>query len=245
MGIRDYCGGMHVREHLLNRHGVKWPPGFFSGQKGCQCCPPPPPPPPPPPAIAAQYYYFNIPGTRCYCNSCETNGYGGSVPCAWLLEVDGITNGSSSGDCAGTTGCERSNGTFILRPYYVDGWRSACVWESPRFLGSGLADGYSVLNDCPLCRADQFMYYSLWFYFDSGVHDGRDVIELYLYGTIGNTSFQQARWKKFLQPEDRCDQVHALTIDMDFQQNVGTVGNPNVKNGCCHGSPQFVNIVPL
>lgn len=234
-----------MRDHILNRHGVKWPPGFFTGQNGCQCCPPPPPPPPPPPAIRAAYYYFNIPGSRCFCQLCADNGYGGSVPCAWLIEVDGITNGSSSGDCPGTTGCERSNGTFILRPSYIDGWRFGCIWESPSFTSSGLADGISIVNDCPLCRADQSMWYALYFTFNSQIYDGRDAIELFLFGRVGITAFQHARWIKFLEPTDKCDQVHALTVDMDFQQSIGTLQNPKLANGCCHGAPQFVSIVPL
>ena len=243
--VGNHLGRVYVKEHILNRHGVKWPPGFFSGQKGCQCCPPPPPPPPPPPAIVAQYYYLNIPGSRCRCAFCDENGFGLNVPCSWLVEVDGITNGSASGDCPGTTGCERSNGTFILQQKGVGGGASGggCYWESPMFTSSGLADGVSSLNNCPLCRADQSMQYWLYFSYDKFM----PTISLRIVGIGPAYGVMHAEWKKTLLPGDVCDAVHSLEIFHDFDQGVLIDGNfpPVSVNGCCHGAPQFVNIVPL
>ena len=227
---------MYVKEHILNRHGVKWPPGFFN--PGCSCCTPPPPPPPPPPSAA--YYYLNIPGRRCRCIFCLDNGFGIDVPCSWLVEVDGITNGSASGDCPGTTGCERSNGTFILQQ---KGSGSACWWESPLFTSSGLADGASAVDNCPLCRADQTMQYWIYFQYVGGL----PAIQLLLVGTSPVFGVQHATWTKFLVSGDVCNAVHTLTVERDFDQGVFIDGLPPPVsvNGCCHGAPQFVSIVPL
>lgn len=121
-----------MKNHILNRHGVKWPPGFFTGQTGCSCCPPPPPPPPPP--ANPPYYYA---GAACQCWLCD-----GPAPCRWLLEVDSYANGS--GACPSGTNCANNNGSFILEK--VGGSEYVCKWKGPNFVtttfipsGSGCA----------------------------------------------------------------------------------------------------------
>jgi hypothetical protein len=126
---------MYVKPHLLNRHGVKWPPGFFTGQAGCSCCEPPPPPPPPP---ANPPYYYR--GVACKCVWCGDN----PAPCRWLLEVDSYANGS--GACPSGTNCANNNGSFVLEK--VGGFEASCKWRGPNFVTTTFIPSSSGCATC-------------------------------------------------------------------------------------------------
>lgn len=139
-----------MREHILNRHGVKWPPGFFTS--GCFCCTPPPPPPPPPFIYYRQYYGYGY-GTSGLvpnlCWYCADDFDGGPVANKWQLEVEAPYGVTPPAPCGATSAgtddiCNNAAGTFVLSRYefyqnssldmfgntLVDQY---CTWRSPYF----------------------------------------------------------------------------------------------------------------
>lgn len=220
-------------EHILQRRGPKrWPPQFFTGQGGgCSCCTPPPPPPPP---NVAYYYYTR---KACWCPFCETNGYGGDVPCSWQVEIDGFQDGSTSG-CAGTTGCANKNGTFILTNLVTSSFGTSCEWSSPFFNAGGIVDTGVYPGNCPPCLTSQATYYALFITY----YKGQPAISLVCYGAIPGGLTIQAEWIKVLSAGDKCNAVHVLEVISDHQVSFNL---PAPVNGCCYGAPQFVTLMPL
>lgn len=119
-----------MRPHILERHGLRWPPGYLQGSCSPCCNPPPPPPPPPLAAYYSPYGYAGRNFAPCLCEGCAGAVWGttpsgqGIVPaevaCSWMLEISGVSSVTPPSPCAYASGgpaCGNMNGTWLLRPY--------------------------------------------------------------------------------------------------------------------------------
>lgn len=124
-----------MKRHILERHGVKWPPGYLNGDCAPCCNPPPPPPPPPLAAYYSPYGYAGRNFAPCRCAGCAgavwgDTGFGqGVIPadvaCSWMLEVSGVTSVTPPSPCSyaiGGDGCANMNGTWRMEPW--------CLYQS-------------------------------------------------------------------------------------------------------------------
>lgn len=211
-----------MREHILNRHGVKWPPGFFTGQNGCQCCPPPPPPPPPP---ANPPYYYR--GKSCECVWCSGSAAGSTAraACRYLLEVDSFANGS--GSCPSGTNCANNNGTFILEKN--NAFEASCIWRGPNFTTTTFIPAGS---GCATCNNSGIAFYQF-----EVTTDG-----LALYWTVrlydATSNIVQAEWKK-ARTGDGYECLGAMVL-------TGTTAYfSNGLFACCYDGPFTVTVIPL
>lgn len=208
-----------MKRHLLERHGVKWPPGYLTGDCA-PCCNPPPPPPPPPPG-ATQYYY-----RRRTCGQCaKSDGTGGTIPSAFQLEVDGFTNYTGGAPGYEGTSCDGNNGTFILdfNPAIGD-LGLGCSFSSPIFVATAvsIAGEHLCLNDAEMRYVLQFQKIPLLTFVRL------NLVSL-AYGNI-------VTWQKSI-PEDTCDSI----LTLPFYSSLYGLG----YQSCCESEPMSVTLYPL
>ena len=226
-------------KHILERHGVKWPPGFFTGQAGCFWCESPPPPPPPP---EQRFYYYAL--SRCTCTNCGVFGLlqNGTrddyAACSWQIEVDGFTSMAPPG-CGAGSACTANNGTFILtrttagpNPTPGDGFvGNACRWASPTFTATAIQPQLTPPPvQCPVCSTNQGMRYEIWIQKSlSGLK-----LMLKLIDIVNNTV--SAQWEKTIGPLT-CAGSHTLDLVTAYT-HLGV-------QACCQNAPLTVDVLPL
>jgi hypothetical protein len=254
-----------VREHILNRHGVKWPPGFFNGQ--CFCCTPPPPPPPPPFRYYRPYYGYGYGTTGLVPNLCWFCGdglTGGPVANKWQLEVEAPYGVTPPAPCGATSAgtddiCNNAAGTFILSrgPFYeqssLDMFGDTltdqfCTWYSPSF------DWYSTfaipsppfgLVYCYGCRQSKAYYHlTLQRY----INKTQNIIlrreaRLNIYYST-DLSDWYTRWYPAAGPDQfDCLGSNVMSLDADTF-HFGGDADPQ-SPFCCDGVDQNVLLIPI
>jgi hypothetical protein len=269
VGVRSDCGGVYVKPHILNRHGVKWPPGFFSGQAGCSCCAPPPPPPPPNFVYYRRYYGYGYGTTGLVpnvCPFCNDTASGGQVANKWQLEVDapyGVTPPSPCGALSAGTDdiCNNAAGTWILTRGYgatdysfdpISGHtfvETFCVWNSPAFDWYGvypIPDQFGAVY-CWGCSNLKGKYVlTLQRLFDLTANTIIGKLVTLMIDESGGSSFggNYTRWLPAAGDDQfDCLGVNTMNLDRDAFHIGGDAGPQSPF--CCDGIDNTVYLLPL
>ena len=256
-----------MKRHILEKHGLKWPLGFFTGQDGCSCCPPPPPPPPPPFLYYRRYYGYGY-GTSGLvpnlCWYCADDFDGGPVANKWQLEVEAPYGVTPPAPCGATSAgtddiCNNAAGTFILSraAFYENSSLDMfghtlkdqfCTWESPGFdwystfaiptSPFGIVYCYGCL---PSSAYYQLVLNRLW-NATTGV-----VISRSAYLIVGYRNALSAWYTRWFPAagEDKFDCVgsNVMTLDADTFHFGGDAGPQSPF--CCDGVDQNVLLIPI